>query len=355
MKLRVKLQPIDAEPVVRDVVGGRWEEPSGEADETIGKGLWALPGLVDGHAHFSQDRADFVAGDPEGARRRLIEAMRHGVLLAIDKGWGDTTTIDVIDAMPASQRPEVEAAGVMLTVEGGYIPGFGREVDVGSMEAAVASASHDGRGWVKIIGDWPRRGLGPVANFSEVDLKAAVQIAAANGARVAIHTMAREVPSVAVRAGVQSIDHGLFLEPDDLETLGARGGIWVPTILRMEGVILQLGENSSGGRLIAEGLANVARLLPFAAETGVHVLAGTDLAVATHQVLLEAVRLGEMGLGASAVVQAISRAGYEATGRSPDFSAGAPADAVLFGANPIEDLGVLAHPAHVLRLGKIVL
>jgi imidazolonepropionase-like amidohydrolase len=339
---------------VRDIVDGTWQDPVGESDLVLGDDLWALPGLVDGHAHLAGATMDFSPGDPAGARERATRAVNRGVLLLLDKGWGDVTAIDLIDRVPASQRPEIEAAGVMLAVDGGYIEGFPRIVAPGEVELTVAKAAVEGRGWVKMIGDWPRKGVGPMANFSESELKKAVAVAAANGAQVAVHTMAREVPSMAVRAGVHSIDHGLFLDAGDLDLLGSRGGIWVPTILRMEAVIRQLGETSSGGRLIKEGLANVSRLLPLAAEAGVRILAGTDMAVSIHEVAREALRMGEMGLSNRQVVAAVSTWGYAGTGRSGEFAVGSVADAVLFPVNPVEDLGVLAHPATVIRMGVVV-
>jgi imidazolonepropionase-like amidohydrolase len=166
--------------------------------------------------------------------------------------------------------------------------------------------------------------------------------------------MAREVPSMAVRAGVHSIEHGLFLTADDVIELGARGGMWVPTVLRMEAVIGQLGADSSGGRLLREGIDNVARLLDIAVQAGVFVLAGTDLAVGTRAVAAEAIRLWELGMSPASVVGAVSTSGYLATGRAATFEVGAPANAVLYADDPIVDPHVLAHPQNVIRLGRVL-
>ncbi|HSO50493.1 MAG TPA: hypothetical protein VLS86_08085, partial [Acidimicrobiia bacterium] len=163
--------------------------------------------------------------------------------------------------------------------------------------------------------------------------------------------MAREVPSMAVRAGVHSIEHGLFLTEADVIELGARGGIWVPTVLRMEAVIRQLGADSSGGRLIREGIENVASLLDTAVEDGVFLEAGTDLAVGTRAVAAEAVRLWELGMSPVRVVDAVSTAGLLATGRTGGFEFGSPANVVLYPENPVTDPRVLAHPKQVVRLG----
>lgn len=339
---------------MRDVVDGEWAEPSGEPDTVIGGDLWALPGLVDGHAHLAAEPGDYQKGDHAGIRRRAVEAMRRGVLLLLDKGWRDLAVVDMIDDTPPEQRPEIESAGLTHSVAGGYWEGFGRVIPPGEMERAVHKAVDESRGWFKLIGDWPRRGVGPVANFTIDELALAVTTAKEAGARVAIHTMAREVPSMAVSAGVHSIEHGLFLSEDDLDPLAGRNGMWVPTILQVETVIAQLGESSSGGRLLSEGLNNMARLLPLAAEAGVRILTGTDLAVGSHEVAAEARRLAGLGLSNAQVVEAVSPAGWVGTGRPANFDPGDEANAVFFPSNPLDDLGVLGHPRHVLRLGHLV-
>ena len=354
MRVRVVLTSEHGETVTRDIVEGKWADPVGDADSVLGEDLWALPGLVDGHAHFAAETMAPRPGNLGDAIARARAALDAGVLLALDKGWGDLTVLDLLDQVDPGDRPEIEAAGFIHAVEGGYVAEVSRIIDPDEVGPAMTQAANEGRGWVKLIGDWPRKGIGPVPNFTEKQLVVAVRAASAAGARVAVHTMARDVPSMVVRAGVHSIEHGLFLQSEDLDLLGSRGGIWVPTVLNMEAVIRQLGHNSSGGRLIGEGLANVARLLPEAVEAGVHILAGTDLAVGTHRVGQEALRLAEMGLSPKHAVRAVSYSGYEATGRPVMFEVDAVADAVLFDVNPEEDLGVLTHPRHVIRRGRIV-
>jgi imidazolonepropionase-like amidohydrolase len=159
---------------------------------------------------------------------------------------------------------------------------------------------------------------------------------------------------MAVRAGVHSIEHGLFLDPADIVPLGARGGMWVPTIIRMEAVIAQLGDTSSGGKLLIEGLENVRRLMVEAVEAGVHLLAGTDVTVGAHDVALEAVKLVEYGLPVELALDAVSVSGYLATARSTGFEVGSPADAVLFAVNPLTEISVLGHPEMVIRGGKVL-
>jgi len=348
------LRAPDGETVVRDVEDGLWVEPSGEPAATIGDGLWALPGLVDAHAHLAAAELDYQPGVFDDAIERARLSLEAGVTLILDKGWADDVTVRVIEAVPPDRRPVIEAAARIIAAHDGYFPEFAHEIDPADIDAAVREEAAHGAGWVKLIGDWPRRGVGPVANFTEGELRIAVAAAEAAGARVAIHTMARDVPSQAVAAGVHSIEHGLFLEESDLTVLAARGGMWVPTVLRNEATLQQLGAGSTGGRLFAEGLDRLRRLLPLGAEAGVHVLAGTDLVGSPADVADEAMRMSHYGLSNRQVLAAVSSAGFLATGRGAGFEPGTTADAVFLAANPLEELAVLSHPSPVLRMGRVV-
>jgi imidazolonepropionase-like amidohydrolase len=354
VNIRAVLRSPLGETVVRDVVDGLWSEPTSGPSDAVGEGMWALPGLVDAHAHLAAVELDYGRGDLEGGMERARRSLAAGVTLLLDKGWSDDAAVGVIGSLPPGERPEIEAAARVIAAEGGHFPDFALEIDMADLESTVHDEAISGAGWVKLIGDWPRRGVGPVANFTESELRTAVRVAESVGAKVAIHTMARDVPTAAVAAGVHSIEHGLFLTEDDLAALGRRSGMWVPTVLRSEATMIQLGPDSSGGRLFAEGLEQLKRLLPLGVEAGVRVLAGTDLIGFPADVSAEALRLGEYGLSNRQVVEAVSTAGFVATGRDETFAPGTPADAVFFAVNPVEQIGALAHPARVMRLGRLL-
>lgn len=309
-----------------------------------------MPGLVDSHAHLAADVLETVGGEPEAIRRRAFACVENGTFLVADKGWGDTTVIATLPGLPADRCPDWEAAGRLISSPGGYFPGFGVETDAAGLAGVVAEAVAEGQGWVKLIGDWPRRGLGAVANFDEDALAGAVAIAHRGGAKVAIHSMAPDVPGMAVRAGVDSIEHGLFLTGDDLAALAARGGAWVPTILRVEATIAMLGRDSSGGRLLSEGLDNVRSLLPSVPD-GLFVLAGTDLVVPSGRVGQEVVALVEAGLAPAAALAGAGSAARRYLGRADGFELGQPADAVFYAADPLSDPSTLLAPQAVIRAG----
>ncbi len=331
---------------------GSWHPPSSGAEPDLGQGLFVLGGLADAHAHLAAEH-ERDPGDPAGIRRRAFACLSRGTFLIIDKGWSDTTVVATLTSLAPTRSPDWEAAGRMLTVPEGYYPGFGVETDPAGLAAAVEQAVAEGRGWVKLVGDWPRRGRGAVANFEQADLETAVRVAHDGGARVAIHTMAPEVPSRAVEAGVDSIEHGLFLTPEDVAALGERGGAWVPTISRMEQIVEMLGEGSSGGRLIRSGLDNVGALLA-QVPAGVSVMAGTDMALAGGDVVPEVLRLVAYGLDPQRAVAAASETVRSYMDRPAPFSVGAPADAVFFKADPYLEPESLREPVHVLRSGRLL-
>jgi imidazolonepropionase-like amidohydrolase len=156
-----------------------------------------------------------------------------------------------------------------------------------------------------------------------------------------------------VRAGVDSIEHGLFLTADDISLLGRRGGAWVPTIGNVLDVAAGLRPGSTGARMLGSGLENVARNLPLAHEAGVVVLAGTDLGLPHGEIATEAKLLHANGLSNRAAVSAASDSAYRYL-KIPALEAGASADLVLFKDNPFGNVGVLRQPLAGMRAGRII-
>jgi Amidohydrolase family len=359
--LGVTIRTLDGssiETVVSDGVFHRPDElrPDVELDTSR---WWALSGLADCHAHLSSNQVSAV--DEEGdildrSRANAWAQLEGGVFLVADKGTSDELSLRVLDE-PPTRRPELHLAGRIITSPGGYFADFGHEVSEEELVALVgqSTASSDGRAsWVKLIGDWPKKGVGPTPNFSGEAMARAVEVAHAGGRRVAIHACAPITATLAVAAGIDSIEHGLFLTADDLAILGRRGGAWVPTIGAMEATRDELGTESSGGRLFARGLDNVRELLAGAPEAGVTVLAGTDLQLPHGGVAAEALRLNHYGLGAAQVVEALTTAAYTYLGTGWGFDPGHRADVVFLDTDPHEDLSALGRPVLALRHGRAV-
>jgi imidazolonepropionase-like amidohydrolase len=363
MRLGLTIRTLDGISRELTVADGHFR-PAGEPVdvEVDSGGWWAVPGLADCHAHLSGGESDGWDDPDEVLSRGLANAwaqLEGGVFLVADKGSADNVSLRILD-QPPDRLPELQMAGHMIANPGGYYRDFAIEVDEAELVETVRVAATERTpagnkaSWVKLVGDWPRKGQGAVTNFSEAAMAAAVSVAHEADCRVAIHAAAPSTSSLAVAAGVDSIEHGLFLTGDDLEALGARGGAWVPTVTAMEGIRDMLGAESSGGKLFADGLENVAELLAGAPASGVTVLAGTDIVVPHGAVATEAVGLARYGLANEAVVTAVTDGAYDYLGSDHRFEPGGHADVLFFDADPRDDLSVLTRPVLGLRNGQVV-
>ncbi|MCL1595678.1 MAG: amidohydrolase family protein [Actinomycetia bacterium] len=339
--------------------GSEFVEPDTSIDNEIDTSeWWALPGLADAHAHLTMSSSDDIHGISEEAMgmNLPVNAWAHvesGVLLILDKGANTDLSLSILDH-DAGLRPSVEAAGGIIHPDGGYPRGFGHEVEPDDLVEFVRTRADTRGGWVKIVADWPRKGLGPLNNYPLETLTEAVAVAHAAGARVAAHTMA-DGASDAVAAGVDSIEHGPYLTKSDIRALADRGGSWVPTVANMLKFATLLGAESTGGRMFLQGLENMRENLPLAEEVGLTVLAGTDMAVPHGDVAIEAMRLRDYGLSHRAAAEATSTNAYAYVGRPNSIAPGNVADVVFFEENPFENVATLAHPALIIHLGKVIL
>jgi len=360
MRTLITVRESGNEPRPLVIDGDRFTDPDdGPIDSEIETGhLYALPGLADCHAHLGLNHVGAMTTITEDEIRansvtNAWMQIEGGVLLIADKGSSSDVSLEILDA-PPTERPIATMAGRIIAPHDGYYPGYGHEVDEEGLVEAVRQAAGGRAEWVKIIGDWPRKGRGTVANYGEAALTKAVEVAHAAGRRVAVHTMAPEGIGPSVAAGVDSIEHGLFLAADDLPGLAERGGAWVPTILGAEAIIEMLGADSTGGRLLTDGVGNVRDLLPEAERLGVTVLTGTDLAIPHGKVAYEAIRLHELGLSKEATLRAVTTAAFDYLGVAHSFSPGTSADAVFVEGDPREDLETLLDPRVIIRAGGFV-
>lgn len=340
------------------VDGTQFDDSLAEVEDWIDlRHLWSVPGLADCHAHLAaRDIQEMVDGVPD-EDARIAESVRSqldgGVLLVADKGSRSDDNLQVLD-WPGDRRPEMHMAGRILAPADGYYPEFEIDVSASDLPGAVETACATAASWVKLIGDWPRKGVGAIPNYAEGELASAVEVAHRHGRRVAIHTTAPDTPSLAVAAGVDSIEHGLYLTPEDLRVLGERGGAWVPTVVAMEAICEMLGPDSTGGKLFSHGLENVRQLLPEAAGAGVQVLAGTDLHLEHGRVAQEAVALCRYGLTESEALAAVTTNAYDYLDSSRGFASGLIADLVAFNVNPCDDIAALSTPQVIMRAGRTV-
>jgi imidazolonepropionase-like amidohydrolase len=319
--------------------GDSWTTDPVAAAELAGDG-WLLPGLVDAHTHPGAE-APGTAFDEDMLRADLREHAAAGVTLIRSPGLAGQPP-DWFGADP--DLPRAVHAGPWFAQDGQFFDGWGRRPSHAELPALAAEQASR-TGWAKLIGDW-RGGDSPIP----ADVLAAVVTAVhAAGGRVAVHANYAETSKSAVAAGVDSIEHGMRLDPDLLPEMAAAGIALTPTLSVIEAAMAQASESDGG---FAAAVQAHRRLAVQAAEAGVTVLAGTD-SRPHGRVTDEISSLVAAGLRPHDALAAASWAARSYLGWA-GLEPGAPADAVIYDADPRGDLSQLASPVAVVLRGRLV-
>lgn len=316
---------------------------------TLHEGGFVVPGLVDTHTH----PGTAAIGEPLDDDQLRADAAAHlRTGTALIRVPGSASRLPAwFGAQP--DHPRVVQAGLPVAVEGKFFPGWGRQVAVADVpHAAAEEASRTG--WCKLIVDWFTDEGGYEPSMPAEVVAAATTAAHDAGGRVAVHTQSAEGGRSAVRAGVDSIEHGMHLPLDLLQEMAAAGMALVPTATTFHTLRPQMSAEEVPPALrewFTSGVDRHAELVAAAAAAGVTVLAGTDLPPGS--LTQEIQWLAEAGLSASQALAAGSWQARQWLGL-PGVEHGAPADLLILVSDPRDDLAVLDRPEHVVVRGRLV-
>ena len=222
-------------------------------------GAFVMPGMVDCHAHILGDLSDLSPGSSfrmSSAKKTLWGMKNLKVWLAKgftalrdagedDLGYGQLALRDAINA-GWIDGPRMQSSGSYVSLNGGHgdsedfiapdqelplRPNIADTVD--DVAKAVRRDIKYGADWIKLMGTGGVADLTSdfkVQELSEEQMAKAVEVAHRAGKRVMVHAEGTEGIKAAVRAGVDSIEHGTMLD-DEGAALMAQKGTWlVPTL-----------------------------------------------------------------------------------------------------------------------------
>ncbi|MEJ2860577.1 amidohydrolase family protein [Actinomycetospora flava] len=318
--------------------------------ETVADGGWILPGLVDAHCHVGIGPDGPV--DLEEARAQGHVDAASGALLLRDCG----SPIDTSPLDDDPRMPEILRAGRHLARPKRYIRGLPIDVEPDELPAAVAATAR-ANPWVKLVGDWIEREAGDLAPLWPDDvLRAAIDAAHAEGARVTAHVFGEDALPGLIGAGIDGIEHGTGLTDETIAMMVERGTVLVPTMINVEnfpGFADAAGEKFPRyGAHMRDLYRRAPGRIAAAIEAGVPVFAGTDAGggIGHGQIVDEIVALAGVGLGPARALAAACGDARTWLGR-PGLVDGAPADLVVATDDPRVDPEVLRAPTLVLRAG----
>ncbi|QWC85415.1 amidohydrolase family protein [Nocardioidaceae bacterium] len=337
------------------VVDGRVTyEPQRDA-ELVAEG-WIVPGLVDAHCHAGLDSHGAV--DEATTEAQLVADRDAGALLIRDCGSAaDTSWVHDREDLPRLLR-----AGRHIARTRRYIRNFAHEVEPDQVAAYVAQEARRGDGWVKLVGDWIEREAGDLRpSFPAETFAEAIRVAHEHGARVTAHVFGEDALPMLLDAGIDCLEHGTGLSEDLIDQMVSHQVALVPTVRQLENFPTYA---SQAGEKFPTYAAHMTRLfetrhqvLGAAHEAGVQIYAGTDAGgVLPHGLIAEEVAMLHRDVGMSRA-DALGSASWSARawlGMPAGLGEGDPADLVVYAADPLADLGVLADPARVVLRGRVV-
>ncbi|MBU9764472.1 amidohydrolase family protein [Mycobacterium sp. TNTM28] len=325
-------------------------EPIADAD-TVFDGGWIIPGLVDAHCHVGLGPHGAVELD-EAVSQAEIER-DAGALLLRDAG----SPVDTRSFDDREDLPRIIRAGRHIARPKRYSPGLPIDVeDESQLPAVIAEQARWGDGWVKLVGDWIDRGVGDLAPlWSDDILKAAIDAAHAEGARVTAHVFGEDALPGLINAGIDCIEHGTGITDDTIDLMLEHGTALVPTLINIDnfpGIADAAGKYPTYAKHMRELYASCRRRVGAAYEAGVPIFAGTDAGgMITHGRIADEVEaLKGIGMSPTAALGAASWDARAWLGR-PALEHGAPADLVCYREDPRH--GGVSRPDLVILRGRV--
>ena len=358
-----------------------WSEPQQEVVLLDLGGRFVLPGLIDTHVHLAgSGEADSQFRSEPGAMalKMLSNAQKNlaaGITTVRDLGGWNEVEFVVRDWIQRREfaGPRLCLAGRFISItEAGadYYEGLYRVADgVDEVRKAVREQVKHGADWIKIgvtgavLVEYGEPGL---THFNEDEIHALVEESTKFGRPVAAHAHGADGIQKAIRAGVRTIEHGTFLfqDPAAIQFMAERGIFLVPTL--KVGWDIILAKDSTIPEWILEknkatqGEAELS--LKRAYEAGVPIAMGSDVGTPLNfhgENSLEVYWMQQAGMSAMDALVAATGNAARALGWDSwvgTLETGKVADLIVFDANPLEDLRVLADKNHlqfVLKDGQV--
>ena len=346
-----------------------------------------VPGMVDLHVHLTGDPGgDFWKGAVEPDEWDVVVGAKNARLTAL----AGFTTVREAGSGPASafslrrgtaegfiDGPRIVAAGPSLAIVGGHgdVSGFRPEVNelldsgftcTGAVECAekVRLASQNGADIIKITatgGVLSQQGRGLEAHFTSAEMKSIADTAHSLGLKVMAHAHGARGIEAAARAGIDSIEHGTYLDEAAARAMKDNGTVLVPTLMAFKGVTERLGQGVYTP-VVEDKIRDVAEtarvFMGKALRWGVPIAFGTDAGVFGHgRNAGEFALMVEQGMShrdafAAATTNAAKVLGME--GQIGRLAPGYSADLIAVDGNPLDDTATLENVGWVMVRGRII-
>lgn len=356
------------------------------------KDRFVMPGLIDCHTHITHEMSkgsrfldQVIRSEADAAIMATVYAKRTlmaGFTTIRNVGSGGDVAFALRDAIASGSvaGPRILAAGRSITPTGGHgdsthgfnedlfaIPGAYQGVADGPDECrkAVRAQVKRGADLIKITatgGVLSATNAGTGQQFFDDELRAIVDTARALGRTVAAHAHGTDGINAALRAGVNSIEHGSFLDDESIALFKKNGAYVVPTLMAGETVatIARDDPDYFPPAVRAKALAVGPEMMSHFAQAvkgGVNVAFGTDSGVSKHgDNAREFELMVQAGMTPMNALKAATVGAADLCGLADDLGTiepGKAADIVAVSGDPLGDIAAMWNVSFVMKSGEI--
>lgn len=367
--------------------------PAGTLVEIDAQGGTILPGLIDAHVHMTMQNDGMMkhATTPFSlnfylAVRYLRRTLDAGITTVRDAGGADLGLKRALE-MGLVEGPRMQISITPLSITGGHLDFWlpsGQTLGLFTPHPGLPSGICDGvdevrrkvrevlRAGAEVIKVCSTGGvLSPTdhpefTQFTPEELGVMVQEGAyRRGVKVMAHAQGAEGIKNAIRAGIHSIEHGIYLDEEAIELMLARGTFLVPTLLAPQAVIEQAEHTGTISewalRKSKEVLQAHRDSIRRAHRAGVKIAMGTDAGVMPHGTNLRELGLmcAHAGMSPMEAIVATTRTAAECLGwqdRVGTLEAGKLGDVTVTSVDPLADIRSLTPETIrvVIQSGRVV-
>jgi imidazolonepropionase-like amidohydrolase len=355
---------------IADVVADGAMGDGGSARVIDLSGCTLLPGLIDLHVHLgwgARAAVPSVAAVALAAARNVRAAQAAGITGLRDVGTQGGVAMAVRDAVARGDLPgaRVYPSGQIICMTGGHgseppaPPGLAREADgADDCRRAVREQVKAGADCIKVTTNGPLN----VVEFTQDEMNALVDEAHRLGRQVACHASLLDSTRMALRAGIDTVEHGCDLDEETARAMADQGITMVPTLL-VSKLIMDRWEEFKAVPMMRSIPVRAKRHVEsfqIAMAAGVTMAAGTDIFFglgAFESLPDELAYMVESGMSASDALVAATRHGAEALGagdRLGVIGRGKLADLLAVEGDPTADITALHRATLVMQGGRVM-